>query len=93
MTDLIHITVSIHPDRVAALHNHVEGYLQKPRRSTGKVSKFSTEDIEEIQRLFFTRAKKQVELASIYKCSQGTIATIVSTGASSKVQGKGSKSC
>jgi len=49
---------------------------------SGKGSRFTDEETAEIQRLYFSRQKKQVELASMYKCSQGTISTIVSTGQS-----------
>lgn len=91
MSDPVQVTVSVHPDRVSDLHAHVNNYLQTAKRKYNKPTRFSDEDLAEIQRLYLGREKKQVELASTYACSQGTISTIISTGKSTRRSNKQGK--
>jgi hypothetical protein len=80
--ELVGVWVTVHPDKVDDLYRHAANYLQTPTPPRAKLSRFTEEQIAEIQRLYWTRSKKQVELASMYKCGQGTISTMVSTGQS-----------
>jgi hypothetical protein len=83
-SELLRVIVSVHPDHVEALKQHVKLHLQEPFKPRDR-SRFTPWDIAEIQRQFKSGQKKQVELASMYKCGQGTISSIVTKGTATHI--------
>jgi len=78
---LVRVAVSVHPDHIQALQQHVKLNLQEPFTPDPR-SRFTADEISSIQRLSRSRQKKQVEIAAMYNCGQGTISKIIRSGCS-----------